>query len=199
MLQLPARLVLASTSRYRRAQLQRLGLTFVAVAPPYDELPQPGLDARQLVDYHARQKALALQHLPEHAHDWLLAADQGVIVDGPTGPRLLGKPGTVAAAVDQLLELAGRTHELRTTVVLAVPCQPLAVRTAVVRVTMRNYDRAWAEQYVALDQPLDCAGSYKIEAGGPWVIAACKGEDPTAIEGLPLLLVTTMLRDALNI
>ncbi len=197
MLHLPARLVLASTSRYRRAQLQRLGLTFAAVAPPYQELPQSGLDARQLVDHHAREKALALQAVAEYAQDWILAADQGVVVDGPGGPQLLGKPGSAEAAVAQLLQLAGQTHELRTTVALAVPGRTIEVRSTSVQVTMRPMDRQWAEQYVALDQPLDCAGSYKIEAGGPWVIAACKGTDPTAIEGLPLLLVVDMLRGAL--
>ncbi|MBI5609024.1 MAG: Maf-like protein [Deltaproteobacteria bacterium] len=198
MLHLPVRLVLASTSRYRRAQLQRLGLTFAAVAPPYEELPRPGLDARQLIDHHAREKALALQAVSEYAGDWILAADQGVVVDGPGGARLLGKPGTVEAAVAQLLDLADKTHELRTTVALALPGRPVDVRTSSVQVTMRPMDRQWAERYVALDEPLDCAGSYKIEAGGPWVIAACHGSDPTAIEGLPLLLVVEMLREALQ-
>lgn len=198
MLTLPRPLVLASTSRYRQAQLARLGLSFVCVKPPYQELPVAGLDARQLVDHHAAQKALAVQRLPAHADAWIIAADQGVILDEAAGPRLLGKPGTAAAAVNQLLELSGRQHELRTALALAVPGQPLRTQVSRVLVQMRQLTRSDAEAYVALDQPLDCAGSYKIEAGGPWVLASCRGEDPTAIEGLPLLALVDLLHLALG-
>lgn len=198
MIELPAPLVLASTSKYRRAQLARLGLPFVCVAPRYDELPVADLDVRALVDHHATQKALAVLATPEHAHCWVLSADQGAILHDGGGPVLLGKPGSTEAAIAQLLRLAGRTHELRTTVALGVRGRPVLARTVVVLVTMRQLTPADAAAYVALDQPLDCAGSYKVEAGGPWVLASCAGDDPTAIEGLPLLAVVELLREALE-
>lgn len=197
LLDLPAPLVLASTSKYRRAQLERLGLPFSCVAPPYAEEPVPGLDARQLVDHHARQKALAVQQLPAHASAWVLGADQGVVLDEPAGAVLLGKPGSFDAAVQQLLRLAGRDHELRTAVVLALPQGPLLERVVTVRMRVRTLTRAEAEAYVARDQPLDCAGSYRIEAAGPLVLEAASGDDPTAIEGLPLLAVAALLREGL--
>lgn len=191
---LPAPLVLASTSKYRQAQLQRLGLTFSAFAPPYDESPVAGLDARQLIAHHAVHKALATRAAHPDKTAWILAADQGVVLDGV---ELLGKPHTAENAVAQLLHLAGKTHELRTHVVLDIPGRQLA-ETSVAQVRVRPLTRAEAEAYVARDQPLDCAGSYKIECAGPWLFEAIDTDDPTAIEGLPLIAVARLLRAAVS-
>jgi septum formation protein len=196
MLALPAPLLLASTSKYRKAQLARLGLPFACVAPPYDEQPVAGLDAASLVIHHARQKAAAVASLPDASGAWVLAADQGVVLGEGSDAVLLGKPHTAERAVEQLLLLAGRWHGLHTHVVLHLPDGRQFEHTEVVRMQVRALTRGEAEAYVALDQPLDCAGSYKIEAGGPWVLQACEGRDPTAIEGLPLLAVTALLRAA---
>ena len=189
---LPAPLVLASTSKYRQAQLQRLGVVFTAFAPPYDEAPVAGLDARQLIAHHAVQKAKAVRAAHPDPTVWILAADQGVVVDGDV---LLGKPHTAENAVAQLLCLSGKTHELRTQVVLDVPGQQFA-ETSIARLRVRSLTRAEAEAYVARDQPLDCAGSYKIECAGPWLFDAIDTDDPTAIEGLPLISVARLLRQA---
>lgn len=194
-LTLPAPLVLASTSKYRKAQLARLGLTFECVAPGYDEVPVEGLTATQLIGHHARHKALAVQGT--HPNAWILAADQGAILTQDDGTeRLLGKPGTHEAAVAQLLDLAGRVHRLVTVVVLAVPGQGLAEREVTVQMRVRPLTQAEAEAYVAQDVPLDCAGSYRIEAAGPWLLEFARGDDPTAIEGLPLIAVAALLREA---
>ncbi len=187
---LPAPLVLASTSKYRQAQLARLGVEFTAFAPPYDEPPVAGLEPRQLIEHHARQKAAAVRAVYPQADVWILAADQGVVLDGAP---LLGKPHTAENAVAQLLQLAGRSHELRTHVVLDTPHRQWQ-ETAVAQVRVRPLTRAEAEAYVARDQPLDCAGSYKIECAGPWLFEAITTEDPTAIEGLPLIAVARLLR-----
>lgn len=192
---LPAPLVLASTSKYRQAQLQRLGVAFTAFAPPYEENPVPGLDARQLIAFHARQKAEAVRAAYPDKSVWILAADQGVVLEDAAGLRLLGKPGTAELAVAQLLQLAGRTHELRTQVVLDVPGAQWQ-ETSVAQVRVRALTRTEAEAYVKRDAPLDCAGSYRIEAAGPWLFDSIATDDPTAIEGLPLIAVARLLRRA---
>ncbi len=192
---LPAPLVLASTSKYRQAQLQRLGVAFTAFAPPYAEDAVAGLDPRQLIDHHARQKALATRLAHPDKSAWILAADQGVVLQDNAGARLLGKPHTAENAVQQLLEMAGKTHELRTHVVLDVPGHQWE-ETSVAQVRVRPLKRAEAEAYVARDKPLDCAGSYKIECAGPWLFDAIQTDDPTAIEGLPLIAVARLLRMA---
>lgn len=197
MIALPGPLLLASTSKYRKAQLARLGLPFACVAPPYDEQPVADLDAASLVVHHARQKADTAAAMPEAVGAWVLAGDQGVVLGEGSDAVLLGKPHTAERAVAQLLTLAGRWHALHTHVVLRLPDGRRFEHTEVVRMHVRPLSRAEAEAYVALDQPLDCAGSYKIEAGGPWILQACEGRDPTAIEGLPLLAVTALLRQAL--
>ena len=185
-------LILASTSRYRKAQLARLGVPFGVARPDYDELPVPGLDAIALIAHHARQKAKAVQALPESAGHIVLAADQGVVVDG----ALLGKPGTVPAAVAQLLHLAGREHALVTAVVLGLPDGRLLERLVPVTLKLRALTLAEAQAYVEQDQPLDCAGSYRIEGAGPSLLQWARGDDPTAIEGLPMIAVAELLRAA---
>lgn len=201
-LQLPAPLVLASTSPYRQAQLRRLGVEFSAITPPYDEAPVPGLDPRQLIAFHAGEKAAAVRAAHADKTAWILAADQGVVLETGATTVLLGKPQTAANAVAQLLEMAGKTHELRTHVVLDVPSLTpdgpgwQLRTTSVAQVRVRPLTRAEAEAYVARDKPLDCAGSYRIEAAGPWLFDAIHTDDPTAIEGLPLIAVARMLRQA---
>lgn len=197
MLDLPAPLLLASTSRYRRAQLQRLGLAFDCAAPAYDEPALPGMTAVELIAHHAREKARAVAATPAGQRAWVLAADQGVVLPNDQGGILLGKPGTHEKAVAQLLTLSGRTHDLVTAVVLQLPGGRQLERLVTVQMAMRPLSRSEAEAYVQADQPLDCAGSYKIESRGPWILQACRGDDPTAIEGLPLLAVTELLRQAL--
>ncbi len=187
---LPAPLILASTSKYRIAQLRRLAVEFSCVAPDYAELPVPGLSARALVAHHALQKTLSVQRLFPDA--LVLGADQGVVLDD----ALIGKPGTTPAAVAQLLQLQGRTHVLLTVVVLAQPGRAAQSLVSSTEVTVRPLTQAQAQAYVDQDQPLDCAGSYKIEAAGPWLFERLVGEDPTAIEGLPLIAVAELLRAA---
>lgn len=189
-------LVLASTSRYRQAQLAQLGIPFESVAPPYEELPVAGLTAAQTVDHHALQKCLAVQQLPAYAERWVLAADQGVVVQGPDGEVLLGKPYTVQLAVEQLLALQGRTHQLRTSVVLGVPGRAPLQSVCAAEVHVRPLTRDEALAYVLADEPLDCAGSYRIEQAGPFLFDAIHTDDPTAIVGLPLLHVAKLLREA---
>jgi septum formation protein len=182
------RLVLASTSPYRRDLLQRLGLAFEAVAPRCDEeaLKDPSLPPRLLAQLLAREKALSV-----HESDaFVLGSDQLVEIDG----EVLGKPKSRERAVAQLARLAGRVHRLVTAFALVTPDGGIDEHVDVHTLHMRALSRAELERYVAADLPLDCAGSYKIERGGIALFERIEGADFTAITGLPLVALTTLLR-----
>jgi septum formation protein len=184
------RIVLASTSRYRRELIERLGLAIECVSPPFDEEAAKGslshLTAGELVVALARGKAASLSALDPDAI--VIGADQVAEIDG----EILGKPGTPERAVEQLSRLAGREHGLLTGV--AVSCGS-RIETAldVHRLRMRALDPESIEVYVRRDAPLDCAGSYRVESLGIALFETLRGDDFTAIIGLPLTEVVTLL------
>lgn len=185
-----SRLVLASTSRYRRELIERLGLAIECVAPPFDEeaakTSLAHLRAEELVVALARGKAASLSALDPHAI--VIGADQVAEIDG----TILGKPGTRENAVAQLSRLAGREHRLLTGVAVACGSR---VETAldVHSLRMRALAREAIEAYVGRDAPLDCAGSYRVESLGIALFESLRGDDFTAIIGLPLTKVVTLL------
>lgn len=183
-----ADLVLASTSRYRRELLARLGLPFRAIAPACDEdaLKVPGMAPEALAAKLALAKAESLR-----------AAEPGAVIIGSDqiaalGDVVLHKPGTSANAEEQLAMLAGRTHALVTAVAIAHPGGVLR-HLDVTRLTMRPLAAEQIARYVAADAPLDCAGSYKLEARGIALFSRIESDDHSAITGLPLIAVTSML------
>jgi septum formation protein len=182
-------LVLASTSPYRRALLERLGIAFRVEAPRCDEeaLKEPAKPPTQLALYLAREKALSL--LGQEGA-FILGSDQLVDFDGLT----LGKPHTVAGAVAQLKQLRGRSHQLVTALALVCPNGEIEQHLDLHTLTMRDLSDAEIERYVARERPLDCAGSYKIEGAGIALFERIVGEDFTAITGLPLLKLSGLLR-----
>lgn len=184
-------LVLASTSPYRRLQLEQLGLAFEAVAPGVDEeaLGVGAVSPDELALRLARAKAEAVRLVRPTA--LVLGADQVVAL----GEARLGKPGSRARAIEQLLHMQGRTHELVTGVAVLGPGF-VHEQVVVTRMTMRALSREQVERYVELDQPWDCAGAYKFEAHGPLLFERVETEDPTAILGLPLLTVVRALAAA---
>lgn len=181
-------LVLASTSRYRRELLARLGLPFRAIAPACDEeaLKVPGMDPEALAGRLARAKAESLRDAAPGAV--ILGSDQIAAIDG----TILGKPGTPERAADQLAMLAGRTHVL-VTAVAVVHAGGLAEHVDVTRLTMRPLSREQIARYVAADAPVDCAGAYKLEARGIALFSRIQSEDHSAVTGLPLIAVTSIL------
>jgi septum formation protein len=185
------RLILASTSPHRRAQLTQLGLAFEVQAPVCDEaeMQARGLTPMELVRELARRKALSLA--PRHPHAAILGADQVAV--GPEG-RVLGKPGTREAARAQLLELQGREHQLVTAVALWHAGQ-LREHCDLTRLWVLPLGEDQIARYVERDEPLDCAGSYRIEAAGIGLFERIQSEDHTAIRGLPMLAVCRMLRE----
>ena len=184
-----ADLVLASTSTYRRDLLQRLRVPFSCVAPGVDEaaLKATRLDPMALAAELAQRKARAVA--ARHPGAIVIGSDQVATIDG----EVLDKPGTAARAVAQLQRLQGREHQLLTAVSIVHPGGE-ANFGDVTRLCMRVLSAAEIERYVAQDQPLDCAGSYKIESLGIALFAAISCEDQTAIVGLPLLRLAAELR-----
>ncbi len=184
------RLVLASTSPYRRALLERLGVPFDAVAPTVDEesLKRAGEPARIAARRLAEAKARSIAELLPEAV--VIGSDQMVAHRG----LIVGKPGTAERAVDQLVSLAGDKHEL-VTAVCFIHGTRVRHHIDVSVLTMRRLDREAFERYVELDQPLDCAGAYKIEQRGITLFDLIETADSSAITGLPLMATRRLLAE----
>jgi len=184
----PPDLVLASTSIYRRALLQRLGLPFRWRAPRCDEesFKSEKSDPRSLAEKLAAAKVASLVSVEPGAT--IIGCDQVVSFRG----LVFGKPGSTARAVEQLSAMAGQTHALVTALVV-VQRDRLFRHTDVTSLRMRALSLSSIERYVAADQPLDCAGSYKLEARGIALFEKIESEDHTAITGLPLVALVRIL------
>lgn len=181
------RIVLASSSPYRRAALQRLGLAAESISPEVDETPLPGESAAALARRLSLAKAQAVASIvpPDVI---VIGADQSGELEG----TIIGKPGSADAACAQLERASGR--ELLFHSGLAV-CRGTTVDLTVTltRVLMRPLDGDTIARYVARDQPLDCAGSFKCESLGIALFARCESNDPSALYGLPMIALTTAL------
>jgi septum formation protein len=189
------RLLLASTSRYRQALLQRIDVPFDVAAPLFDESAMEdrfaALDDGAFALLLAEGKARSLAD--SHREHLILAADQIMTTASPR--TLLHKPSIEQAAVEQLMRLRGGTHTLTTGVVLLEPATDRCERAVdQTRLTMRTYERAEVEAYVATHAPTDCVGAFRIEDAGIRLFAAIEGGDVTGIMGLPLLVVCDLLR-----
>ncbi len=182
-------LILASTSVYRKALLERLGLAIECIAPGVDEASYQTktMAPKQLAEELASAKARAVA--VRNPGRIIIGGDQLLSFEG----QVLGKPGTFENAVAQLMRLSGRTHELVTAMSVISPDGVEHRHTDVSCMTMRTLDRERIERYVRLDMPLDCAGSYKIESGGIALFAAISSADQSAITGLPLMALTAIL------
>jgi septum formation protein len=181
-------IVLASTSRYRRELLARLGLPFETAAPQVDETAMPGEaprdTARRLAEAKARAVAARL------AHAIVIGSDQVAVLDG----RILGKPGNHANALAQLRAMRGKEVTFHTALCLCNAASGQAqTRVVPYFVRFRDYSDAQIERYLAREQPYDCAGSARAEGLGITLIAAMRGDDPNALIGLPLIALTEML------
>lgn len=183
-------LILASTSPHRKLLLDRLGIPFFQEAPrcneaQFKELPYPG--AAGLARLLATEKANSL--IAQHPLDTIIGGDQVVELEG----RMLEKPGTVERAIDQLAELSGRSHQLATAVAVWDEGR-LLTHVDITTLTMRTLDLSAIKRYVEADLPLDCSGSYKLESRGITLFERVETADYTAIIGMPLMALTSMLR-----
>ncbi len=183
----PSPIVLASTSRYRRELLQRLRLAFTVAAPRIDESPLAG----ELPLATARRLAMAKAKAAAQAHPGaiVIGSDQVADVDG----EALSKPGSHDAALRQLLRMQGREVVFHTalTVVGADGRQFVEDVPTVVRFRTLPADRL--DAYLRAEQPYDCAGAAKIESLGITLVESVRSDDPTALIGLPLIRLTSLL------
>ncbi|MDE2478697.1 MAG: septum formation protein Maf [Betaproteobacteria bacterium] len=193
-MQSPPALILASTSRYRRALLERLGLSFECRAPEVDERPQAGEPAAVLAPRLARAKAAAIASSAPDA--WVIGSDQVARLEDAGGAeRLLGKPGTRERCIEQLLASSARSVEFLTAVcVLRGRDQASHAFVDHTRVRFRTLERASVERYVDRESPLDCAGGFKCEGLGITLFESIENHDPTALVGLPLIGLAQALR-----
>ena len=184
-------LVLASTSPYRRALLERLGVPFTVRDPAVDETRHPGETPEHLVVRLALAKAEA--GAAEASDAVVIGSDQVAALDA----EILTKPGTAENARAQLTRLSGKTHRLLTAIAVVDPSGgDAATHLDVHCLTLRQLTPDEIAAYVEADAPLDCAGSYKIEALGIALMERLEGDDFTAITGLPLIATAELLRRA---
>ncbi len=185
------RLILGSTSRYRRELLQRLQIPFEVLTPDVDETPLPGEKPSVLAARLALAKARAVADAAPDAV--VIGADQVADLHG----QPLGKPGTHERAVAQLRQMRGQTVIFQTAV--AVVCKESGFEQsslAAVKVTFRDLTDDEIENYLRAEQPYDCAGSAKSEGLGIALLSSIESDDPTALVGLPLIRTCNMIRAA---
>ena len=185
------RLILASTSPYRRELLQRLRWPFEVQAPPVDETARPGEQPAHLARRLALDKAQAVARL--HPDAVVIGADQVADLDGVA----LGKPGNHARAVAQLQALRGRSVVFYSAVAVVRASTGFAqVCTVPVTVRFRPLGDDEIAHYLRTETPYDCAGSAKCETLGIALLDAIDSDDPTALIGLPLIRTCALLRAA---
>ena len=185
------RLILASTSRYRRELLQRLRMPFEVVSPDVDESPRPGEAPSALAARLALAKAEEVA--ARHSDAVVIGSDQVAELDGET----IGKPHTHDRAVAQLRAMSGRRVVFHTAVAVVRRERDFAqTLLAPVVVTFRVLTDAEIDRYLRAEQPYDCAGSAKCETLGIALLAAIDSDDPTALVGLPLIRTCGLLREA---
>ena len=190
----PPPLVLASTSAYRRALLERLKLPFTVAAPEVDELRRAGEAPLDLAQRLARSKARAIA--TRQPGGCVIGSDQVAVLGDPaTDAPVLGKPGTAERCADQLRACSGRSVSFITAVVIVLPGGSEASQFHdATRVRFRSLDADSITRYVALDSPLDCAGGFKAESLGVSLLEEIDTTDPTALIGLPLIRLAAELR-----
>lgn len=189
------RLILASSSPYRRELLSRLHLAFECISPDIDESPLPGEAPDATALRLAQRKAAAVAAQATGA--LVIGSDQVATLDG----MQIGKPGNHANALEQLRLMRGREVVFHTALCLwdgriadaRSAAQVENVRTVV---RFRNLPDQELDSYLRIEQPYDCAGSAKNEGLGIALLEKIESTDPTSLTGLPLIALCTMLRRA---
>ncbi|WP_447528987.1 Maf family protein [Vreelandella sp. TE19] len=186
-----APLVLASSSRFRKALLDRLALPYQCLSPDIDETPHADEAPEALVRRLALGKASAVaQHFPHHL---IIGSDQIALFDG----EILGKPHTAERACANLARFSGNKVTFLTGLALLdTRTGQSEVHVEPFEVLFRTLDEAEIARYVALEQPLDSAGSFRMEGLGVTLFESLNGRDPNALIGLPLIALCGLLRQA---
>lgn len=183
------RLILASTSQYRRALLERLGVPFSVAAPDVDETPLAGEAALDLVNRLARAKAEVVAR--RHPGSIVMGSDQVAVC----GRTILGKPGDPARCVAQLIACSAQRVTFSTAVhIIRSDTGANESHVDTTNVQFRPLSDAEIRRYVAREKPVHCAGGFKAEGLGISLFDNIESRDPTALIGLPLIWVAGALR-----
>ncbi|QWE17702.1 septum formation inhibitor Maf [Polynucleobacter sp. AP-Nino-20-G2] len=183
------KLILASTSVYRRELLERLRIPFTVVSPKVDETPLPGESSVDLALRLAKAKAAAVAK--DHPNAWVIGSDQVADLCGAA----IGKPGNFERAMAQLQLMRGSSVTFNTALCLMHGDTESTVNIPT-EVKFRKLSDDVLEAYLLAEEPYDCAGSAKSEGLGISLLEAIKSDDPTALIGLPLIALSGLLRDA---
>jgi len=183
-------LILASGSPYRKTLLERLGLQFSCAAPDIDETSLPGESGFDLTRRLARCKALSVaQRNPDAL---VIGSDQVAEFEG----SIIGKPHTMDKAIAQLVQFSGKSVQFISAICVLHQASSFREEAQVTtQVHFRKFSEQEAQRYIELDMPLDCAGSFKSEAGGSVLLVGLESTDPTALIGLPLIALIDMLNN----
>jgi septum formation protein len=189
------RLILGSSSRYRKELLSRLQIPFEVIVPDIDETPHPGESPQATALRLALEKARTVALTAPNA--LVIGSDQVATLDG----EQIGKPGNHQNALAQLQKMRGRRVIFHTALCLWDSRQSQAELAAQIEnvqtfVTFRDLPDAELDAYLRIEQPYDCAGSAKNEGLGIAILEKIESTDPTALTGLPLIALTGMLRRA---
>ena len=185
-------LFLASTSRYRQNLLKRLGLPFTCITPDVDEDIVAGETASARARRLAHLKAASVMPDQTGSLALVIGSDQVACL----GDQILRKPGTADRAVAQLTQCSGKQIRFWTGLTLLSNTGQHWHEMVHSDVTLRHLTQEEIKRYIELDRPLDCAGSFKWESLGISLFERLETEDPTALEGLPLIKLCGLLRAA---
>lgn len=184
-------LILASSSRYRKELLERLGIPFEICVPAIEESSRAGESPARLAQRLAAEKAQTVaRNMPAAV---VIGCDQVAVCAG----QVVGKPGSAANARAQLAAFSGQRVEFLSAI--SVQCRENGFRfdrTVATTVQFRDLSAGEIERYVLRDNPIDCAGGFRSEATGSALLRSMQSDDPTAIIGLPLICIAQALREA---
>jgi septum formation protein len=188
------RIILGSSSAYRQALLSRLQLPFDVIAPNIDETPKAGEKPQETACRLAEEKALAVAQ--NTTNSIIIASDQVATLDN----LQIGKPGNHENALAQLKMMRGKEVIFHTALCVydhrITPAQhPTQRQNIQTFVRFRDLPDAELDAYLRIEQPYDCAGSAKNEGLGIAILENIRTDDPTALTGLPLIALTSMLRN----
>ncbi|WP_169719906.1 Maf family protein [Marinobacterium litorale] len=184
-------LILASSSPFRRALLEKLGLTFLSESPDIDESQHADESAEQLVARLALEKARTVAG--NHPNALVIGSDQVACIDG----TVLGKPHTEPRAIEQLRAASGRQVRFSTGLCLYNSADnSYQLDVVPFDVHFRTLSDKQIRAYIQREQPLNCAGSFKSEGLGIALFEKLEGDDPNTLIGLPLIRLIAMLEKA---
>ena len=182
------RIILASKSPYRKELLQRLGISFECSPSNVNE----ALFKDQIKDPIELTRVLALEKAKKVANEnqnaLIIGSDQVCHIEG----KILGKAGDLDTAFKQLSLLSAKVHELITSYTI-IDGKNTVTKTNITKLYMRNLTDNQIKNYLRVDNPIDCAGSYKLELNGISLFSKIETDDHTAIIGLPLICLATEL------